>query len=168
LAGARAGSAAVSGILLREATRQDLPAVCRLWVHLDNFHHELGLPFPAVEDGGTAWAASFERTLGRFSFLWVAEQEGEVCAFLLARLKRLPATLGGMLVGEISDLYVEEGLRGQKVGARLAGLAIERLRRENAHSIEVQVIWQNEEALAFWQAQGFQPELAQLRLMGSS
>ncbi len=151
-------------VLLRAATREDLPAVAHLWARLDRFHHSLGLAFPVVEDGGAAWLASFERTLGRFSFLWVAEQEGHVGAFLLARLKRVPAYLGGRLVGEISDLFVDEALRGQKIGARLAALAVEHLRSQEVHSIEVQVLCQNDAALAFWQSQGFQLELTQLRL----
>lgn len=155
----------MSEITLRTATPEDIPAVARLWERLVSFHHSLGLAFQQPEEVGATWAGSFERTLGRFSFVWLAEQEGEICGFLLARLKRTPAYLGGALVGEISDLFVNESLRGQKIGSRLVALALEQLQSLNVHSIEVQVLHRNTGALAFWQEIGFQPELIQLRLL---
>ncbi len=151
---------------VRAGTAEDLPAVARLWQALDEFHRQRGLAFPHTQQAAEAWIASFERTLGRFSFLWVAEaDDGQPAAFLLARLKRAPAYLGGVLLGEISDLYVDDTLRGQGIGGQLAALAIDKLREAGAHSIEVQVMQQNPEGLAFWLAQGFQPELSQVRLM---
>jgi ribosomal protein S18 acetylase RimI-like enzyme len=134
-------------------------------MRLDSFHHSLGQAFPQSKDAGQAWVGSFERTLGRFSFVWVAEQDGEICGFLLARLKRTPAFLGGVLVGEISDLYVDEGMRGQQTGRGLVALALEKLRGLDVHSIEVQVMHENTDGLAFWQKLGFQPELSQFRLV---
>ena len=152
-------------LVLRSASPEDLFDVGRLWARLDRFHRDIGLAFPQPEGAQQAWTASFERTLGRFSFLWVAEQDEEICAFLLARLKRTPAFLGGVLVGEISDLFVDERLRGQKVGARLVELAVEQLRARDVHSIEVQVLHNNVGGLAFWHRLGFELELSQFRLL---
>ncbi len=153
----------MSEVVCRRAEKEDLPAVGRLWAKLDAFHRSLGLSFPQPEQAERAWLDSFERSLGRFSFVWVGEVDGSICAFLLARLKRVPAYLGGAMVGEISDLYVAEGLRGQKVGARLSAMAVEHLLSLNVQSIEVQVLEHNQGALSFWQEMGFQPELIQLR-----
>ncbi len=149
---------------IRLARLEDLEAVEKLWEQYDEHHRSLGLAFPQVDRAAAAWRASFERTLGRFSFLWVAELEGRVCGFLLARLKRTPAYLGGVLVGEISDLYVSEDARQKKIGSRLAGEAVRDLLSRQVHSIEVQVLEQNRGARAFWQAQGFEAELIQFRL----
>lgn len=154
----------MSDCLVRPARLEDLPVVEGLWTRYDDYHRSLGLAFPQVEQAAAAWRSSFERTLGRFSFLWVAELEGQVCGFLLARLKRTPAYLGGVLVGEISDLYVSEEARQEKIGSRLAGEAIRDLRTHQVHSIEVQVLERNHGARAFWQAQGFEAELTQFRL----
>lgn len=154
----------MSEVEVRPARPEDLPAVEDLWNRYDSFHRSLGLAFPAVEQAASAWRASFERTLGRFSFVWVSEKDGTICGFLLARLKRTPAYLGGVLVGEISDLYVANDLRGQKVGSHLAKTAVDFLRSRQVHSIEVQVLQRNEGAQAFWSSLGFQAELAQFRL----
>jgi ribosomal protein S18 acetylase RimI-like enzyme len=154
----------VSKAIIRPAILQDLPAVEALWTQYASYHRELGLAFPGSEQDSAAWRASFERTLGRFSFVWVAEQDSVICAFLLARLKKTPAFLGGVMVGEINDLYVTESLRGQKVGSQLAEAAIENFRQQQVHSIEVQVLQRNLGGLAFWKALSFSPELTQLRL----
>jgi ribosomal protein S18 acetylase RimI-like enzyme len=154
----------VSDAVVRLMRLEDLPEVEALWMQYDSYHHSLGLAFPQPELAAAAWRASFERTLGRFSYVWVAEKDGIVAGFLLARLKRTPAFLGGVLVGEISDLYVSDSLRRQKVGSRLAAAAIETLRAQRVHSIEVQVLQRNTGAMAFWQEQGFNAELTQFRL----
>jgi ribosomal protein S18 acetylase RimI-like enzyme len=155
----------VSDAVIRLMRPEDLPAIEALWTQYDSYHHSLGLAFPQPEQAAAAWRASFERTLGRFSYVWVAEKDSIVAGFLLARLKRTPAFLGGVLIGEISDLYVSDSLRGQKVGSRLAAAAIETLRAQRVHSIEVQVLQRNTGALAFWQKQGFGVELTQVRLL---
>ncbi len=153
----------MSQVSLRPATPADLPGAARLWEALNAFHRGVGLGFPESEGAAQAWLASFERTLGRFSFLWVAESGGQIAGFLLARLKRVPAYLGGVMVGEISDLYVSDSLRGQGVGARLAALALEQFEQLAVHSVEVQIMSANAGGLAFWKAQGFSEELVQVR-----
>jgi GNAT superfamily N-acetyltransferase len=154
----------VSNPVLREATEQDLSAVAQLWQRLDSFHRELGFDFPEPTDAAKVWAEAYRRTLGRFSFVWLAEQDGEVVSFLLARIKHTPAFLGGVSVGEISDLYVEERLRGQGIGTGLVKLAIEWLRAKEVHSIEVQILAGNEGGLEFWMEQGFEPDLSVVRM----
>jgi len=150
---------------LRLATPEDFPAVCNLWQRLTDFHRGVGLAFAIADEkqARSAWQASFERTLGRFSFLWVAETEQGVQGFLLARLKRAPAYLGGALVGEISDLWVEPELRHQGAASGLVQLAMQQFQTLQVHSVEVQVMAANAQGIAFWQAQGFTPELLQVR-----
>jgi ribosomal protein S18 acetylase RimI-like enzyme len=155
---------------IRPATPQDFSAVCKLWQCLTNFHRSIGLAFISddLDQATAAWQASFERTLGRFSFLWVAETERGTQGFLLARLKRAPAYLGGELIGEISDLWVDPELRHQGVAAALVQFAMQQFQTLQVHSVEVQIMAANTQAIAFWQAQGFKPELLQVRHLLSS
>jgi ribosomal protein S18 acetylase RimI-like enzyme len=154
----------VSEAIIRQAERADLPRVGAMWLRFDTYQRTMGLSFPQVDDPAAAWLGSFERTLGRFSFLWVAEMEAELCGFNLARLKRTPPYLGGVMVGEISDLWVEESARNQGIAARLAAAAIQQLKEHGVHSIEVQVLANSDGALKFWQKQGFAVELVQVRM----
>lgn len=153
----------MSELSLRAATEQDLPVIASLWGELDRFHRELGLAFPEVEKVEEKWLASFTRTLGRFSFIWLAESDGQIAAFLLARLKQSPAFLGGVQVGEISDLYVDESLRGEGAGAQLVALAMQKFDDLAVHSVEVQILAGNDQGLDFWRKQGFNSDLSQVR-----
>lgn len=153
----------VSDLTLRIAQEEDLPALASLWGELDRFHRDLGLSFPDVENIEEKWVTSFERTLGRFSFIWLAETSAQISAFLLARLKQSPSFLGGVQVGEISDLFVGDSLRGEGVGAQLVALAMQKFEELQVHSVEVQILAANDKGLDFWQKQGFNPDLFQVR-----
>ena len=129
----------MSKFQIRMAEERDMAAVRILWGQLDRFHHELGMAFPKIQEADKKWQSSFERTLGRFSFLWVAELNSEISAFLLARIKQSPAYLGGLQVGEISDLYVAEEFRGQQIAEQLVSEALQKLQGLDLHSLEVQI-----------------------------
>jgi GNAT superfamily N-acetyltransferase len=116
-----------------------------------------------VDGAADKWADSFRRTLGRFSFLWVAEHGKGPQAFLLARVKQSPAFLGAAQVGEISDLFVSEDLRGSGVGGQLVAAAMAKFRELNVHSVEVQVQEGNQAGLDFWLKQDFKTDLTLVR-----
>jgi len=157
-------------LTLREAGEADLPAVAELWHRLDAYHRGLGLAFPESQGAAEKWLASFKRTLGRFSFLWLAEVGGTAKAFLLARVKQSPPFLGSVQVGEISDLYVDEGLRGSGIGVRLVKIALKKFSELKVHSVEVQILARNDSGLDFWIKQGFERDLTlvRMRLKGNS
>ncbi len=150
---------------VRIGISEDLQAVGQLWNKLNNFHHTIGLNFPSDDHAVEEWISSFEKTLGRFSYLWVAEQGGIICGFLLGRIKRTPSYLGGVMVGEISDLFVGEVLREQGTGRQLVREAVEKFRELKVHSIEVQIMAKNQAGLAFWNSMGFQNDVFLVRLM---
>jgi ribosomal protein S18 acetylase RimI-like enzyme len=151
--------------VVRIGTLDDLRAVGLLWCKLNNYHQSIGMHFQTDDSSVGSWLDSFTRTLGRFSFLWVAEQEGQVSAFLLGRLKKTPAYLGGVMVGEISDLYVSDDLRGQGIGKQLVSTAMQHFKNQSIHSVEVQIMSQNASGLAFWNSLGFQKDVILVRQM---
>lgn len=151
--------------VVRLGNESDLRAVGLLWGKLNDYHISIRMHFQADDASVNNWIASFSRTLGRFSFLWVAEQGSEISAFLLGRLKKTPAYLGGVLVGEISDLYVSELLRGQGTGKQLVTAAMQHFKNQNVHSVEVQIMSQNKSGLAFWNSLGFQNDVILVRQM---
>lgn len=153
----------MSAVAIRAGSETDLPAVAALWQRLDEYHRGLGLAFPHVDGAAEKWADSFRRTLGRYSFLWLAEQEGKPQAFLLARVKQSPAFLGGVQVGEISDLFVEESLRGSGVASQLVGEAMKKFQELGVHSVEVQIQAGNQAGLDFWLRQEFKIDLTVVR-----
>ncbi len=153
----------LSEIQIRAAEESDLPSIRALWSQLDGFHRQLGMAFPEIKDSAEKWQSSFERTLGRFSFLWLAEKEGEVAAFLLARVKQSPAYLGSTQIGEISDLFVAKKFRGNDIGEKLVEIAMKKFQEMEMHSVEVQIQAGNDRGLDFWQRQAFDLDLSQVR-----
>lgn len=158
VSGSKSGS-----VSIRLAGVEDLPAAAALWQQLDAYHRTLGLAFPIVEDAPQKWADSFQRTLGRFSFLWLAEQGGQPVGFLMARLKQSPAYLGAKQIGEISDLYVDPAARGGGVAAELVQAGMQKFAELNVHSVEVQIQAGNDRGLDFWHKHGFATDLTLVR-----
>lgn len=154
-------------VIYRQAQEVDFPAVAMLYNKLDRFLREYTYSFPEVEDVGEKWLDMFRRTLGRFSVLYVAEYEGELVGFIVARLKRVPEYLGGVMVGELKDMWVEHKVRRLGIGEKLLRLAIEWCRDQDVHSLEAQILLGNEPIIKLVEYLGMKPELYQMRMQWS-
>lgn len=152
-------------ITVRPAGEDDLSHLADLWSRLQQYHRELGLAFPGSSDAPQKWLDSFRRTLGRFSFAWIAEAEGSPKGFLLARVKQSPGFLGAVQVGEISDLYITDDARAAGIGSRLVEEAMQKFESLGMYSVEVQILSGNDEGIAFWLKRGFKPDLMLVRKM---
>ncbi len=89
----------MNDITYRPATEADFLSLEAMYTKLNAYFYEVGYLLPHPENVGEVWLESFRRTLGRFSNVFVAEQEGSPLGFILCRLKRLPAHMEGLLVG---------------------------------------------------------------------
>ena len=147
---------------LKEA---DLPAVANLYGKLDQLLREHTYSFPVVENVGEKWLDMFRRTLGRFSVLYVAEYQGDIVGFIVARLKRVPEYLGGVMIGELKDMWVEHKVRRLGIGEKLLRLAIEWCRDQDVHSLEAQILLGNDPIIKLVEYLGMKPELYQMRMM---
>lgn len=149
----------------RPAAENDLAAVAILYERADLVYRGFTYFFPQVDQVGQAWLESFRRTLGRYSVLVVAEQDSQLVGFTLGRIKHTPPHRGGVLVGEISDIWVEPRARRFGLGEKLTGMAIDWLMRQNVHSVEAQILDGNVPSWNLFDKLGFQPELRQVRLL---
>jgi GNAT superfamily N-acetyltransferase len=152
-------------VIYRQATQADFPVVASMYAKLDQLLRQHTYTFPEVENVGELWLDMFRRTLGRFSVLYVAEYEGEVVGFIVARVKRVPEYLGGVMVGELKDMWVEHKVRRLGIGEKLLRLAIEWCRAQNVYSVEAQILLGNEPIIKLVEYLGMKKELYQLRMM---
>lgn len=148
----------------RQATEADLPVVAAMYDKLDQLLRQHPYHFPEVENVGTLWMDIFRRTLGRFSVVYLAEYQNEIVGFVLARVKRVPEYLGGVMVGELKDMWVEHKVRRLGIGEKLLRLAIEWCRDQHVHSLEAQILVGNEPILKLVKSLGMTAELYQMRL----
>jgi GNAT superfamily N-acetyltransferase len=152
-------------VIYRQATQADFPVVASMYAKLDQLLRQHTYTFPEVENVGELWLDMFRRTLGRFSVLYVAEYEGEVVGFIVARVKRVPEYLGGVMVGELKDMWVEHKVRRLGIGEKLLRLAVEWCRAQNVYSVEAQILLGNEPIIKLVEYLGMKKELYQLRMM---
>ena len=158
-------AASQPAVSYREASPDDFPVLVDWYTQLNNFFYRLGYRLPQPENVGQVWLESFQRTLGRFSNVFIAEVAGKAVGFMLCRLKRLPAHMGGVLVGELSDMWIEAEARRLGIGDQLSRLALDWLRAHGAHSVEIQVLKANEASWKLYERMGFQLEFRVGRLL---
>jgi len=149
----------------RLGTEDDLPILKGFYEKLDAYFRQIDLGLPQPEDVGQAWLESFSRTYGKFSMVHIAEMEGEVVGFMLSRVKRVPQYWGGVMVGTLSDMWIEDKARRGGVGRMLSELALDWLRQQGVHSIEIQVLAHNDPSWKLYESMGFKLELRQARLL---
>ena len=152
-------------VTFRTVNEDDYPRLIEMYTELNSFFYQVGYRLPHPEEPGKVWLASFERTLGRFSNVFIAEIEHEVVGFMLCRLKRVPAYMGGVLVGELSDMWIVAKARRMGIGDKLSRLALEWLREQGAHSVEIQVLKDNEASWKLYDRMGFKLEFRVGRLL---
>ncbi|GAB4483933.1 MAG: hypothetical protein Kow0088_27290 [Anaerolineales bacterium] len=149
----------------RLATEADFPLLMEFYKKLNQFFYQVGYRLPHPENVGEVWLDSFRRTLGRFSRVDVAEIDGQVVGFMLCRIKRVPAYMGGVLVGELSDMWIEPEARRLGIGDKLSRLALNWLREQGVHSVEIQVLRDNEASWKLYERMGFKLEFRVGRLL---
>jgi ribosomal protein S18 acetylase RimI-like enzyme len=152
-------------IIYREANDTDLPGLAEKFVLLNQAYSQLGYLLPQPENVGEAWVESFRRTLGRFSNLFIAQKDEQLVGFALCRLKRLPAHMGGVLVGELSDIWTAPEQRREGIGRQLTVMVLQWLHAAGAHSVEVQVLRDNHIAWKMFEQLGFLHEYTAGRLL---
>lgn len=152
-------------VTFRTVVEADFPTLERMFTELTAYFYQVGYRLPCPENVGAAWVESFRRTLGRFSNVFIAELDGRVVGFMLCRLKRVPQHMGGVTVGELSDMWIEPEARRLKLGDALSRLAIDWLQKQGAHSVEIQILRDNEASWRLYERMGFQLEFRTVRLL---
>jgi ribosomal protein S18 acetylase RimI-like enzyme len=155
----------MTALTYRLVREEDFPIIKEMYTQLNNFFYRVGYRLPHPEDVGDVWLDSFRRTLGRFSNVFIAELDGQVVGFMLCRLKRVPAYMGGVMVGELSDMWIDASARRMGIGDKLSRLAMDWMRQQGAHSIEIQVLKDNEASWKLYERMGFKLEFRVGRLL---
>lgn len=155
----------MSAVSYRTATEVDFSVITEMYSLLNTYFYQMGYRLPHPENVGEVWLDSFKRTLGRFSNVFIAEVEERVVGFMLCRLKRVPSYMGGVLVGELSDMWIDSSTRRMGIGDKLSRLALDWMRGQGAHSVEIQVLKDNEASWKLYERMGFQLEFRVGRLL---
>ncbi len=131
-----------------------------LWRAL--YEHHRGLaervgPVNAYEESWRRRRAQYEEWVGgEDAALLVAERDGRLVGYAILTVNPPPATWDfGKAVVEIETLSVLPDERGGGVGAALMRAAEEWARERGAETLEVGLLYTNEDALRFYEREGF-------------
>ena len=154
-----------STVNYRLVGESDFPILTEMYTKLNEHFYRFGYRLPHPENVGQAWLDTIQRTLGRFCNAWVAEIDDRVVGFILCRVKRVPAYMGGVLVGELSDEWIELEARRRGIADHLCRIALDWLREQGVHSVEIQVLENNEVSWNMLSQMGFKLEFRVGRLI---
>jgi GNAT superfamily N-acetyltransferase len=149
-------------LILRHAEATDMDRIKPLWHALYQHQFEHGMLLRLPEDAYDAWLKSIEPLLGRFADVVVAEQEGNIVAFVAGRIRTLPPYFGSAIIGTISEVFVSESHRGAGVGRRLLAFALEWFHAQRITRVELQVVAGNRDGIRFYRELGWHEELVQM------
>ena len=130
-----------------------------LYTYLETFD----LKIPLKKNGANLWLKSIEKTLGRTNYVIGTTDSGKLVGYLHGYMKILPIYLEGGYVGIMSSMYVLPEYRKHGVAAQMAKRMIQWFESREVHSIEAQVQVENELVINFWQKNGLEKELVQVR-----
>ena len=147
---------ALNGYEIRTGRRDDARAAARLWMQSAAEH--------AAYDGVYETASDAEKTMRHFladlaasrhSFLFVAEREHEVVAFISGDLREGSPTFRSRTWASVDDVFVAPGHRGNGIGRALLRNVEAWAREREAQGVSLQVAAGNARARKFYEELGF-------------
>jgi GNAT superfamily N-acetyltransferase len=150
-------------ILLDSTDHPSWDQVAEMFKRMYDRMEEMGLRLPLTQDGTEKWLKSAQNTSGKFGIVVVAKEGDRAVGFAHGMLKFLPDYLGGLAVGTITHIFIDEHARMQGLGRELVNELEEWFGTKNVHSVELQVITGNMAAKEFWNKLGYMEELLQYR-----
>lgn len=152
-------------LVIRPATRVDIPALGRLGAALVRAHHEF--------DAKRFIAASAETEEGYGRFLGtqlgkadvvvlVAEEGGEVVGFAYAGLEGPDYMSLRGAAGALYDIVVDPRCRGGGIGRQLLDAALAFLKAHGAPRVVLSRAVQNEPARRLFERAGFRPTMVEM------
>jgi ribosomal protein S18 acetylase RimI-like enzyme len=73
--------------------------------------------------------------------------------------------MGGVLVGELSDMWIVPEARRLGIGEKLCRMALDWERKQCVHSVEIQVLLENDASWRIFDRMGFKQEFRVARLL---
>jgi ribosomal protein S18 acetylase RimI-like enzyme len=150
-------------VVIRPATRRDVPAIVALWDELMDFHRARDPIFTRSHNGSDIFARFVtENIRNDAACVLVATVDGKIVGYCQGMLDRHPPALAESDFGQILDFGVTADYRRAGIGAQMFQTLCEWFRREGIRRIEVRHSTYNEIGACFWPKMGFQPYLQTL------
>ena len=148
-------------IEVRRAGRADLPTILELIEQLDRLQRPWRV-FPLRPDFGEELAARYRSALDDSGeVVLVATDANEVVGTAYGHVTA-PSTVSDEPALELSGVMVRPSHRGRGIGRILTKSAARFAREAGVRMVTVKIFAQNEEAVRFWEALGFEHRMLQM------
>jgi ribosomal protein S18 acetylase RimI-like enzyme len=159
------GSASTKPVVIRRASRADVPALGRLAVLLVRVHHDFDArrfiaPTDQTETSYGAFLGS--QIVEKDIIVLVAEQDGEVVGYTYAGVEGFDYMALRGPAGVLYDIVVDPTRRGQGVGRALLDATIAELAARGAPRVVLSTAQRNEAAQRLFAAAGFRPTMIEM------
>ena len=154
-------------ITLKEITTHDSNEIFdelqMLFVKMYQYMNDTGLNLKLSNDGASIWCNSIRKTLGRINYISCAFENDKMIGFGVASLRIAPPYLDNLKIGAISPIYVLQENRNSGAGKLILDELEKWFKKQNVHSIELEVLFQNEVGINFWKKNNYMQELLKMR-----
>jgi ribosomal protein S18 acetylase RimI-like enzyme len=145
-------------ITIRDAREDDLDGVSDLWEQLAGHHEMLSEDFALAPDSKRKWSRYLRDKFNEISTkLIVAEEDGEIVAFMLCLLEPNYPIFKERKIGVISDVYVKQERRRKGLAKKMLDVAAAWFKKNRVRTVRLNVAADNLEARAAWRMLGFDP-----------
>ncbi len=139
--------------VIRGAVPGDVEAVCDLWEQLFLLHARLDPIFTPSKDGRIHYRRWVLQQIAEpDSVVLVAEEDGRVVGYCMAQVQALPPVMRFQRIGLISDMCVDESVRGRRIGREIYARMEARLRDRGIRRVELKTSSFNPGSNHFWEA----------------
>jgi GNAT superfamily N-acetyltransferase len=155
------------GAVIRKARAEDLPQAMELFDELDRLQRDWRVFEPRPDLRGEAEARyrraleEAERGRSEDAVHVVAEMDGRIVGMAFAHLL-VPSSMSDELAAELSNVIVRPDAWERGVGRALVAEIGRWATGRGVRRVMIKTYAQNEEALRFWEAIGFEPRFVQM------
>ncbi len=153
-------------IVIQALTETDTDIILRvkkLFTAMYDEYRLMGLTIALPENSAELWMSSLLPAINRMNKLYVALSGKEVVGFIFGYFNFTRDYLGAIKTGVISETYVEPGLRTKGAGSLLLKALEQWFAEKEVATVELQTLYRNEKAIAFWEKAGYTKESIHFR-----
>ncbi len=156
----------MNNIVIQAVTEKDQDIIAHVKELFTAMYHEyaqMGLSITLPDNAAELWMNAVLPAINRMNILYVALADGEVKGFIFGYFSFTKDYLGAAKTGVISETYVKPGMRTHGIGKLLLEAIEKWFACKEVSSVELQTLYRNDSAIAFWEKAGYKKESIHFR-----